>query len=176
MLDVDAFTLRPGRGACQIEESRDLNKTTFLTSKSFLMDSPNLPSKKTRSPRELARAMHGVFNFMVTPFYASLKLNAKGLQENIHYHAAAGAQDMTILVGGGMGEVLSLDVEEHRLVAEAAVAGAEGKMPVVVGVRGGYQLGMRMARNAEQSGADAMFLLGPPFGSETAEGAYQYMK
>ncbi|MSO22400.1 MAG: hypothetical protein EXQ58_03905 [Acidobacteria bacterium] len=139
------------------------------------MHSPNLPFKKTRSPRELALAMHGVLNFMVTPFHASLKLNAEGLQENIRYHAAAGAQDMTILVGGGMGELLSLDIDEHRLVAEAAVAGAEGKMPVVVGVRGGYRLALRMARNVEQAGADAMFLLAPPYGSETAEGAYQYM-
>lgn len=36
----------------------------------------------------LARAMHGVFNFMVTPFHASLKLNAEGLQKNILHHAA----------------------------------------------------------------------------------------
>jgi dihydrodipicolinate synthase/N-acetylneuraminate lyase len=83
---------------------------------------------------------------------------------------------MTILVGGGMGELLSLDLEEHRLVAQAAVAGAQGKMPVVVGVRGGYRLARQMARNVEQSGADAMLLFAPPYGSETAEGAYRYMR
>lgn len=36
----------------------------------------------------LARAMHGVFSFMVTPFHTSLKLNAGGLQKNIRHHAA----------------------------------------------------------------------------------------
>ncbi len=139
------------------------------------MDPPSRPFKKTQKPQELALALRGVHNFMVTPFHASLELNAEGLRQNIHHHAAARAQDMTILVGGGMGELLALDVEEHRLLAEAAVAGAEGKMPVVVGVRGGYRLAMRMARNAEEAGADAIFLLAPPNGTESSEGAYQYM-
>ena len=48
------------------------------------------------------------------------------------------------------------------------------KLPVVVGAGGGYGLALRMARNAEGAGADAILLFSPPYGSETAEGAYQF--
>ena len=67
------------------------------------------------------------------------------------------------MVGGGMGEIFSLDLKEHRAMAEAAARGAQGKLPVVVGACGGYRMARIMARNAQQAGADAILLFAPPY-------------
>src|SRR5438876_9550711 len=111
---------------------------------------------------------------MVTPFRAKLGLDADGLRKNVAYHAGSSPHDMTIVVGGGLGELFTLDPEAQRDLGQAAVAGAMQKLPVVVGAGGGYGLALRMARNAEGAGADAILLFSPPYGSETAEGAYQF--
>src|SRR5262249_19317216 len=50
------------------------------------------------------------------------------------------------------------------------------KMPVVVGAGGGYKLALRMARNAEEAGADAILLFSPPYGPESADGVSEYFK
>jgi dihydrodipicolinate synthase/N-acetylneuraminate lyase len=103
-------------------------------------------------------------------------LDTKGLQKNVAHHARAAVGDMTIVVGGGLGELFTLDADEQKAMAEAAVAGAQGTLPVVVGAGGGYGAALRMARNAQQAGADAVLLFSSPYGSEDAEGAYRYFK
>ena len=111
----------------------------------------------------LRERIQGVHCFMVTPFHPDGSLNAEGLRRNIARHADAGIQDMTIVVGGGMGEIFSLDLQEHRAMAEAAARGAQGKLPVVVGACGGYRMAGIMARNAQEAGADAILLFAPPY-------------
>ena len=111
----------------------------------------------------LREQIQGVHCFMVTPFQRNGQLDAEGLRRNVARHADARAQDMTIVVGGGMGEIFSLDLEEHRAMAVAAARGAQGKLPVVVGACGGYRMAKIMARNAEEAGADAILLFAPPY-------------
>ncbi len=113
----------------------------------------------------LRERIQGVHCFMVTPFHTDGSLNAEGLRRNIAHHADAGIHDMTIVVGGGMGEIFSLDLQEHRAMAEAAASGAQGKLPVVVGACGGYRMAGIMARNAQEAGADAILLFAPPYWS-----------
>jgi 5-dehydro-4-deoxyglucarate dehydratase len=129
-----------------------------------------------RSGPELAKLLAGVHNFMVTPFQADRSLDAEGLRRNVAYHAAAGSRDMVIVAGGGLGELFTLEADEQGSMARAAVAGAGGKLPVVVGAGGGYGNALRMARNAEAAGADAILLFSPPYGSESADGAYEYFR
>jgi 5-dehydro-4-deoxyglucarate dehydratase len=124
----------------------------------------------------LLRKLQGVHNFLTTPFHPNYDLDAEGLRKNVAHHATSGVQDMTIVVGGGLGELFTLDAHEQKAMAEAAVAGAEGRLPVVVGAGGGYGTALRMARNAVQAGADALLLFSPPYGSRDPEGAYQYFK
>ena len=136
-------------------------------------------SKKTA----LAPGMHslmvrlrGVHNFLTTPFLPDYGLDADGLRNNAAHYARAGTPDTTLVVGGGLGELFALNGGEQRAMAEAAAAGSQGRMPVVVGAGGGYRLALDMARNAEQAGADALLLFSPPYGASDAEGAYQYFK
>ena len=128
-----------------------------------------------RSMEELTRACRGVHNFLTTPFLADGALDTQGLRNNVAYHADRHPRDMTMVVTCNLGELFSLDLEEHQAAGRAAVKGAQGKMPVIQGVAGGYQLTLEMARNAEKAGVDALMLFAPPYGSSTAQGVYQYM-
>ena len=101
-----------------------------------------------RSMEELTRACRGVHNFLTTPFLADGALDVEGLRGNVAYHADRHPRDMTMVVTCNLGELFSLDLEEHQAAGRAAVEGAQGKMPVIQGVAGGYQLTLEMARNA----------------------------
>ncbi len=126
---------------------------------------------------ELREALRGVHNFLTTPFRADLSLDAEGLRRNAAYHASRESDGgMTLVAGGGLGELFTMDAVEQRAMADAVVAGSAGRLRVVVGAGGGYRLAMRMAENAEKAGADAILLFSPPYGAESAEGAFSYFR
>lgn len=127
-----------------------------------------------RDMRQLGKALLGVHNFVITPFRANYDLDAEGLYKNVDFHTRNPAGALPVVVGAGFGELFTLDLDEHRAMADAAVAGAGRRMPVIVGVGAGYRIALRMARAAQESGADAILLFAPPYGTESAEGAYQY--
>lgn len=133
----------------------------------------------TRGPRhsmeKLTWDCQGVHNFLTTPFLPDGALDVEGLRSNVAYHADRHPRDMVIVVTCNLGELFSLDLEEHQVAGRAAAEGAQGKMPVIQGVAGGYQLTLEMARNAEKAGVDALMLFAPPYGSATARGVYEYM-
>lgn len=127
----------------------------------------------SRNRRDLIQSLQGVHNFMVTTFHGDFELDSEGLRRNVADHARGFHRNMTIVVAGGLGELYSLDIEEHRALVTAAVAGADGKMPVVAGVGGGYRNAVSMARNAEQSGADAVLVFPPGSRWGLEEGTYR---
>ncbi len=129
--------------------------------------------RMARNRKDLIQALQGVHNFMVTTFHSNFELDSEGLRRNVADHARGYHQKMTIVVAGGLGELHSLDIEEHRALVTAAVAGADGKMPVVAGVGGGYRNALSMARNAEQSGADAVLIFPPGSRWGLEEGTYR---
>ena len=127
-----------------------------------------------RSLKDLRQALRGVHSYLPTPFHANLEINPEGMRQNAAFYAKAGVQPLSLVVAAGLGELFSLDFEEHREVVSAAAAGAEGRLPVVAGVRGGYRFALRMARNAEEAGADAILVFPPPGGPQTLEGQRRY--
>jgi len=131
----------------------------------------SVPRKKT----DLVHMLSGVHNFLTTPFTADLELNADGLRRNVADHARGNPEQMTIVVSGGLGELFSLSVAEHKNLVEAAVAGAAGKLPVVAGVGGGYKNMLEMAFHAEQAGATAIIIYAYPLACNNSEGAFQYI-
>ena len=131
---------------------------------------------RRRSMTDLRQALHGIHLFLTTPFGANYELDSAGLRNNVAYHTRRQTENMTIVVGGGMGEVFSLDVHEHKEMVRAAVDGAQGRMPVVAGVTGGYGPALRAAQNAEQAGADAILLLTAPYWRGNVERTFQYFR
>ncbi len=159
-----------------------LKEATMLATSSWVATrgvlAKDLPASKPkrlapRSVKDLIPALRGVHNLQITPFLPNRDFDAEGLRKNIAFHADLNvAENMTIVVGAGLGEFFSLDPDEQNALALAAVAGARGKMPVVVGVGGGYGLALRHARNAQMAGADGILLFS--HAGETFEGTYEY--
>lgn len=125
---------------------------------------------------ELFERLQGVHNFLTTPFLANYDLDVEGVRGNVAYHARASTRNMVIVVGGGLGELHRLGPDEQKALAEAAVAGARGRLPVVVGGGGGFGLALEMARNAQNARADALLLFPVCHPYEDAEGQYEYFR
>ncbi len=135
---------------------------------------PSPGSRPRRSLNDLRQVLRGVHSYLPTPFHANLEIDPEGMRQNAAFYAEAGVQPLSLVVAAGLGELFSLGFEEHREVVGAAAAGANGRIPVVAGVRGGYRFALRMSRNAEESGADAILIFPPPGGPQTLEGLRQY--
>ena len=131
-------------------------------------------SRSRRSLNDLRQSLRGVHSYLPTPFHANLEINPEGMRQNAAFYAEVGVQPLSLVVAAGLGELFSLGFEEHREVVSAAAAGAGGRLPVVAGVRGGFRFALRMARNAEEAGADAILIFPPPGGPQTLEGQRQY--
>ena len=124
----------------------------------------------------LREALAGVHNYLPTPFFPDYRLDTVGMRENVAYHVRGGCENMTITVAGGYGEGFTLDLEEHKAAVAAAVEGAQGKVHIMAGVVGGYGIQRRMARNAEEAGADSVIIFFPRSGTPTAETSYSYFR
>ena len=135
---------------------------------------PSPGSRPWQSLDDLQEALKGVHSYLPTPFHANLKINPEGMRQNAALYARVGVQPLSLVVAAGLGELFSLNFEEHKAMVGAAAAGAEGKLPVIAGVRGGYRFALRMARNAEEAGADAILIFPPPGGPQTLEGLQKY--
>jgi 5-dehydro-4-deoxyglucarate dehydratase len=145
-----------------------------LTSRLSKRTSPR--SRTKRSLKELRQALRGIHSYLPTPFHPTLEIDPEGMRQNAAFYAKAGPTPLSLVVAAGLGELFALDFEEHRAVVSAAVTGAEGRLPVVAGVRGGYRFALRMARNAEEAGADAILVFPPPGGPQTREGQQRYYR
>ena len=135
---------------------------------------PSLGSRPRRSLNDLRQALRGVHSYLPTPFHANLEIDPDGMRQNAGFYAGLGVQPLSLVVAAGLGELFSLGFEEHREVVSAAAEGAGGRLPVVAGVRGGYRFALRMSRNAEEAGADAILIFPPPGGPQTLEGQQRY--
>ena len=125
---------------------------------------------------QLLDKFQGVYNFLTTPFLSNYELDGDGVRKNVAYHAKARTKRMVIMVGGGLGELYHMDSDTQGALAEAAVAGSQGRLPVVVGAGGGFGQALKMARNAERAGADAVMIFPGRYPIENADGHYEYFR
>ena len=123
--------------------------------------------------KDLLKALDGVHNYLPTPFHSDFRINPEGLRDNVAFYASNYPKDMTITVVGGYGEGWTLDVEEHQEMVAAAVDGAQGRIPIMAGVIGGFQTSLRQAVNAEKAGAGSIIIFFPQ-SSPQEESAYHY--
>jgi len=130
----------------------------------------------TESSKGLIDTLRGVHCYLPTPFDSNLQIDTKGMKRNVSLLAQNGLNNLSFVVTGGLGELFTLDIEEHEAVVKAAVQGAAGKHRIIAGIRGGYKFALTMARNAEKSGADAILIFSPPGGPQTIEGQERYFK
>lgn len=113
------------------------------------------------SPVEMAQRLGGgLLSFPVTHFDAEGVFTEGPFREHCAWmmeHDLSG-----LFAAGGTGEFFSLTPAEVAQVVAAAVAEANGRLPVISGCGYGTAIATGIARDAEKAGADGLLLL-PPY-------------
>lgn len=104
--------------------------------------------------------LQGVHVALLTPFTAGGAVDTAALAGHVERLVAAGADGL--LACGTTGEFADLEADERATVVAAAVAAADGRVPVLAGVGGvGTTEARAHARAAEAAGADGLLALPP---------------
>ncbi|UIJ47191.1 5-dehydro-4-deoxyglucarate dehydratase [Sphingomonas cannabina] len=115
----------------------------------------------TMAPQEMAKRLgSGLLSFPVTHFDAEGRFVEDAYRAHCSWmleHDLAG-----LFAAGGTGEFFSLTPDEIAAVVSAAVAEANGRLPVISGCGYGTAIATGIARDAEKAGADGLLLL-PPY-------------
>ena len=121
---------------------------------------------------ELRKKLHGVIAFPVTPFKDDLSLDLSGLSRNLQAllkHPLA-----AVVAAGGTGEMYSLTPAEHLEVVKLTVNEVGGRVPVIAGVGFNRAMAVRMARDCQEAGADAILALPPYYHNADEDGLADY--
>lgn len=121
------------------------------------------------SPADMARQIGtGLLSFPVTHFDAEGQFKEDGYREHVSWLLE---RDLAgLFAAGGTGEFFSLTPQEVPVVVRAAVAEANGRLPVIAGSGYGTAIASELAREAEKAGADGILLLPPYLMQPSQEG------
>jgi 4-hydroxy-tetrahydrodipicolinate synthase len=109
----------------------------------------------------------GIVPAVTTPFNAAGEVDVPALERNVATLLDAGVHGL--VATGTMGEAGSLSGAERRIVVEAVVRTAAGRVPVIAGVSAGTPTAsLGLAAAAAEAGVDAVMLL-PPLGYRADE-------
>jgi dihydrodipicolinate synthase/N-acetylneuraminate lyase len=104
----------------------------------------------------------GIIPAVTTPFTADDQIDLAALKDNLEKLIDAGVHGFVAC--GTMGEAGSLSTDERRIVVQAVVEAAAGRVPVIVGISSGSaKQSLAYAADAKAAGADAVMSL-PPLG------------
>lgn len=105
---------------------------------------------------------------LVTPFRNG-ELDLETLKKLVEWHIGEGSNGLVPV--GTTGESPTLSHREHELVVEEVVKAAAGRIPVIAGAGSNNTVeSIRLARHAEQVGADAILVVTPYYNKPTQRG------
>jgi len=106
--------------------------------------------------------MYGVITAMVTPFTKDDQVDVATLIEYTDYLIEKGVH--CLYPCGTTGEMLKMNINERKLVAETVIAQAKGRVPVFIHVGAmTTKETVELARHAEQAGAAGIGVVTPQF-------------
>lgn len=108
------------------------------------------------------KKLYGVTVPLVTPFDTAGRVDVRSLESLTEYLIEKGIQ--CLYPAGTTGEMMYLSAEERKLVAETVIQAADGRAVVYVQA-GAWNLEdtIKLARHAEQAGADGIGVVTPAF-------------
>lgn len=119
-------------------------------------------------------AFEGCFTALVTPFKDG-GLDEAALRKVVRFQLRGGVSGLVAC--GSTGEAATLSMEESERVVRVTVSEAAGRVPVVAGVGSNDTAkAVKMAKEAERWGADALLVLVPYYNKPTQEGMFQHFK
>ena len=133
------------------------------------------------TPEEFKKKCKGIVPVQYCPYTkdcASIDLEA--LKKNTQFlvdFAKNGNKDVVIMTNGSTTECYANSVEEQQSVIKTVVETVSGAVPVVAGVsNAGTQKTIKMAKYAEEVGADCAMVTLPYYHIPFKEGLYQHYK
>ncbi len=119
----------------------------------------------------------GLITALITPFKDGA-LNHASLERLIKHQSAAGVK--AIVIAGSTGEAPSLEFSEYDDLVKSAVriaSSLEDKMNIIAGcTASSTNLSIKLAKIAEEAGADALMCATPPYNKPSQEGLFQHFK
>jgi 4-hydroxy-tetrahydrodipicolinate synthase len=116
----------------------------------------------------------GSITALITPFKNG-SLDEKAFRDLIEWQIAEGTGGFVPV--GTTGESPTLSHEEHQNVVEWCIDQSKGRVPVIAGAGSNSTAeAIRLAKHAEEAGADAVLVVTPYYNKPTQEGLYQHFK
>lgn len=122
----------------------------------------------------------GIFPVQFCPMTEDGELNLEGLRENTQFlvdFAKKGNKDVVVVTNGSTTEFYANTIEEQKNVIKTTVETVGGEIPVVAGVgHSGTKETVKMAKYAEEVGADGVLVVHPYYHTPTRQGLYEHHK
>lgn len=119
------------------------------------------------------RIFEGVATALITPFHEDLSVNYEKLAELIDKQIEDGVDALVIC--GTTGEAATLTEEEHMEVIRSAAKMINGRIPMIAGTgSNSTATAIKMSKEAEEAGADAVLLVSPYYNKGTQQGIYEH--
>lgn len=122
---------------------------------------------------DLRTALHSALAFPITPFGANGDVDLDAVATNARFLPNTGIG--AIVAPSGTGEFFALTTEEAKDIVAATVSVA-GDLPVIAAAGFGPRIGARMAREAEEAGANAIMVVSPYYAKPSPQGLVDYYK
>ncbi|MFA6316213.1 MAG: 4-hydroxy-tetrahydrodipicolinate synthase [Elusimicrobiota bacterium] len=119
--------------------------------------------------------LHGSIVALATPFSAHGNLAEQAYRDLVRWHLKSGTSGLVPC--GSTGEAATLTHEETCRLISVCVEESDGRLPVIAGVgTNDTAKAVRLAKEAEALGSDAVLLLAPYYNKPTQEGIYRHFK
>lgn len=117
----------------------------------------------------------GTGTAIVTPFTADDDLDLDAFRRHIDMQIDGGVDALVVL--GTTGENATIWPEERRRVVDAAIEHTNGRVPVIIGTgNNSTSESIGFSKEAEQSGADGLLIVGPYYNKPTQAGFVAHVK
>lgn len=118
----------------------------------------------------------GAITALITPFDNDNQIDEHALVSIIKWQADNGIK--TIVVSGTTGEAATLSSDEHyRIIKIAVECGKSFNLSIIAGASSNStDQAVKLAKQAERAGADAIMSICPYYNKPTQEGLYQHFK
>lgn len=131
-------------------------------------------------PDEFKEECRGIIPIQYCPMTEDGELDFKGLAENTQFlvdFANDGDKDVVIMTNGSTTEFYTNSTGEQKKVIETVVNTVDGDVPVIAGVsHSGTRETIKMAKYAEEAGADCAMVVLPYYHTPDREGMYEHYK
>jgi 5-dehydro-4-deoxyglucarate dehydratase len=121
---------------------------------------------------EIRERVQTAIAFPVTPFHADYSLDEAGLRHLLRFMVEGGIT--ALVTAGGTGELYNLDLDEWRTVVRATVEEVDTRAVVIAGIGFNGVTGAKMAREAQELGADALLIFPPYYRTGDEDGLFRY--